>query len=188
MAVFMRSRSLRQLLALTAFTSAAILLPTAAAHATAATCASARASVAAVSPRVVGDAVLCLVNRERTSRGLRALRRSTTLRTAAQRFSADMVAQRFFDHVSPAGSTVATRIRRAGYRRMATAGENIAWGTDELATPAAIVRSWMESPGHRAVILNGGFREGGVGVARGVPAAVGGADGATFVLDVGTRF
>ena len=69
-----------------------------------------------------------------------------------------MVARDYFDHTSPGGETVLDRIKastylppRAGY----ILGENIALGTMQLATPAAIVASWMKSPGHRANILNG---------------------------------
>ncbi|MEA2248613.1 MAG: hypothetical protein QOH46_3142 [Solirubrobacteraceae bacterium] len=166
--------------------AAAALIPAAGAHAAAPRCSSAQASIARVSPRVIGSAVLCLVNVERTTRGLGPLRDAAPLRTAARRFSADMVARRFFDHVSPNGTTVSSRVRLAGYRNMSSVGENIGWGTGALATPAAIVRAWMDSPPHRAVILNGRFREAGVGVTPGSPLDAAGA-GATFVLDVGTR-
>jgi uncharacterized protein YkwD len=185
--------SLRPLLhgiLLATLTVAAILAPAAASHAAsrtaAAGCSGAQASIAQVSPRVIGGSVLCLVNAERTSRGLRPLRTTATLQTAAQRFSSDMVARRFFDHVSPDGTTVMTRARRAGYRNMSTVGENIGWGTGEYSTPAAVVQGWMNSPPHRAVILNGRFREAGVGVTSGSPVDAPG-PGATFVLDVAAR-
>ncbi|MEA2249689.1 MAG: hypothetical protein QOH46_4218 [Solirubrobacteraceae bacterium] len=148
-------------------------------------CAGVQASVAQVSPRVIGGSVLCLVNTERTTRGLPALRQAARLRLAAARYSREMVARQFFDHVSPSGSTLTSRVRRAGYRG-GTLGENIGWGTGALATPVEIVRAWMASPPHRAVILNRRYREGGVGVASGSPLGAPG-PGATFVLDVGTR-
>ncbi|MEA2323222.1 MAG: hypothetical protein QOD81_3072 [Solirubrobacteraceae bacterium] len=165
---------------------ATVIAPAADAQAAAPSCSSARASIARVSARVIGGAVLCLVNAERATRGLAPLRDAAPLRTAARRFSAEMVASRFFAHVSPSGTTVGSRVRRAGYRNMSTVGENIGWGTGALATPAAIVRAWMQSPPHRAVILNGRFREAGVGVTPGSPLDATGS-GATFVLDVGTR-
>jgi uncharacterized protein YkwD len=152
--------------------------------ASAASCPAVQASVAQVSPRVVGGSVLCLVNAERRAHGLTGLRQSRTLRSAATRYSREMVARRFFDHVSPSGSTLSSRARAAGYRG-GTLGENIGWGTGSLATPVEIVRAWMASPPHRAVILNGRYREGGVGVAAGSPLVPG--QGATFVLDVGKR-
>jgi uncharacterized protein YkwD len=154
-------------------------------NAAAAACPAVQASVAQVSPKVVGGSVLCLVNAQRTSRGLPALRPAAKLRLAAARYSREMVDKSFFDHVSPSGSTLSSRVRLAGYGGR-TLGENIGWGTGNLATPAAIVQAWMDSPPHRAVILNGRYREGGVGVAAGVPLRVPG-EGATFVLDVGVR-
>jgi uncharacterized protein YkwD len=48
-------------------------------------------------------------------------------------------------------------------------GENLAWGTAELATPAAIVGAWMRSPGHRSNILRRTFRDIGLGVVQGAP-------------------
>jgi uncharacterized protein YkwD len=102
-----------------------------------------------------------------------------------------MVHRRYFAHVTPDGQTLTARVRRTGYLTGTgdwALGEDMAWGTGERGSPAAIVRSWMESPPHRAVILGRPFREAGVGIARGVPAeGVAGADtGATFVLDAGT--
>jgi uncharacterized protein YkwD len=146
----------------------------------------AQASIADAAPRVVGSAVLCLVNAERGAHGLRALAGSAPLRTAAERYSREMVARSFFDHVSPSGSTLSSRVRVAGYRNGRTLGETIGWGTGTLATPASIVSGWMNSPPHRAVILNGRIREAGVGVAAGAPVPAEGT-GATFVLDVGAR-
>jgi uncharacterized protein YkwD len=178
------SRPLSTLL-LCLLTVTAALASTADSHAASATCSGARSSIAKVSPRAIGGAVLCLVNAERRARGLAPLRDAGPLRTAAQRFSADMVARGYFDHVSPHGSTVSSRVRGAGYRNMSSVGENIGWGSGAMATPAAIVRAWMASPPHRAVILNGHFREAGVGVTAGAPVA--GRTGATFVLDVGSR-
>jgi uncharacterized protein YkwD len=154
-------------------------------NAAAASCPAVQASVAQVSPRVVGGSVLCLVNRERSAHGLRSLREAGPLRLAAARYSRQMVAGSFFDHVSPSGSTLSSRVRLTGYRGRAL-GENIGWGTGSLATPVEIVRAWMASPPHRAVMLNGRYREGGVGVAPGSPLGAPG-PAATFVLDVGTR-
>jgi uncharacterized protein YkwD len=151
----------------------------------AASCASASASAASVPAPTAGAAVRCLVNAERTSRGLPALAPSDRLSAAAGAHSADMVARRFFDHVSPGGATLTDRVRRAGYPGR-TLGEDIGWGTYELGSPAAIVRAWMHSPPHRAVILSPRFREIGVGIALGTPTEPT-TDGAVYVLDLGRR-
>jgi uncharacterized protein YkwD len=136
----------------------------------------------------VGRAVRCLVNAQRAAHGLTPLRPSGPLRVAAERHGEDMVANRFFAHVSPSAGAVTDRARRAGYIRNGgyALGEDIAWGEGELATPRSIVTAWMNSPGHRAVILDRDFRDVGVGVVTGVPVATE-LSGATFVLDVGSR-
>src|SRR6201999_3073349 len=110
------------------------------------------------------DATLCLLNQERASRGLTALSEASTLQKAADRYASDMVARRFFDHVSPGGGTFMDRIKAEGWLPAGswTAGENIAWGSGELGTPASIVDGWMHSPGHRANILNGAFTQIGI--------------------------
>jgi uncharacterized protein YkwD len=156
----------------------------------AAACAHASAQAGAATDADLRDAVRCLVNGQRAARGLPALRASGRLTTAAQRHSADMVRRRYFAHVTPEGWTLTDRVRWTGYLAGTgdwSLGEDIAWGTGALGTPAAIVRAWMASPPHRAVVLGRSFREAGVGIARGVPLdGVAGADiGATFVLDAG---
>ena len=58
-------------------------------------------------------------------------------------------------------------------------GENLAWGTGALATPASIMQAWMNSPGHRENILDPEYREIGIGVVAGNPSTATGA-GATY--------
>jgi len=136
-------------------------------------------------------ATLCLLNVQRRAHGLRALRENAKLRGAAARYSRLMVRQGFFDHVSPSGSTLQSRVTATHYldgARSWSIGENIAYGTGPYATPRSIVRSWMHSPGHRANILNGTFRDIGIGIATGAP--VQGrrdADGGTYTTDFGYR-
>jgi uncharacterized protein YkwD len=137
----------------------------------------------------VRDAVLCLHNRERSAHGLPLLKENAKLRRAAQGHSADMVASRYFAHDSLSGADIADRILGEGYARGQgwAIGENIAWGTGSLATAAEIQQAWMESPGHRANILQRQFREIGIGVAIGAPVAAGGLAGATYTADFGVR-
>jgi len=128
----------------------------------------------------------CLVNAERTSRGLRPLRRDANLAQAARRHSADMVRRGFFAHVSPSGETLKDRVREAGYGDPGQgwrAGENLGWGTQERASPNALVDAWLESPAHRRIMLSSDYRELGVGVASGAPNKD--APGATYTLNVG---
>ncbi|MGC5341939.1 sigma-70 family RNA polymerase sigma factor [Streptomyces sp. DT24] len=101
-----------------------------------------------------------LVNAERAKSGCGPVRGNALLDTAAQRHSADMVARNYFSHTSPDGTDPGDRITAAGYR-WSTYGENIAKGQR---TPADVMSAWMNSPGHRANILNCSFKEIGVGV------------------------
>jgi uncharacterized protein YkwD len=146
-------------------------------------CADEGAHPGAVSAREYARAVECLVNEQRAAAGLPALAHDRRLARAARRYSSTMVRERFFDHVSPEGSTLGQRAHAAGYSG-ATLGETIGWGQGDLATPSAIVAAWMASPPHHAVLLGGGFRRIGLGVAAGSPEGV--ASSATVTADLGS--
>jgi len=135
-----------------------------------------------VSSRTYTRAVECLVNQQRAGARLGALAHDRRLARAARRFSSSMVRERFFDHVSPEGSTLGVRARAAGYPR-GTLGETLGWGTGDLGTPAAIVRAWMQSPPHHAILMSGAFRRIGLGVAMGSPE--GAPQAATVTADFG---
>lgn len=137
----------------------------------------------------VETATLCLLNAERMSRGLTALRTNGRLRNAALAHSRDMVANHYFAHDDQSGGGPEDRIAHAGYLPRYgpwVIGENIAWGTDYLATPREIVRAWMNSPPHRHNILYSDFREIGIGIAVGVPDPSLG-DGATYSTEFGAK-
>ncbi|GGU97744.1 hypothetical protein GCM10010182_12590 [Actinomadura cremea] len=104
--------------------------------------------------------VVALVNGERAKQGCGPVRSNAALARAAQGHSADMAARGYFDHTSPDGKSPGDRITAAGYRWSAY-GENIAKGQSG---PESVMSSWMNSPGHRANILNCTFDEIGVGV------------------------
>ncbi|WP_224243377.1 CAP domain-containing protein [Hyalangium gracile] len=112
--------------------------------------------------------VLTLVNQKRAAGAtcggvskppVPALTLDTKLRCAARKHSKDMGDNNFFSHVGSDGSTFSQRITSAGYR-WRSAGENIGAG---YATPAAVVNGWMASTGHCNNIMNGGFKQLGVG-------------------------
>ncbi|WNV88614.1 CAP domain-containing protein [Umezawaea sp. Da 62-37] len=106
--------------------------------------------------------VLDLTNQERSAAGCSPLVADKRLATSARGHSQDMANQNYFDHVSKDGRTFVDRIKAAGYP--SPGAENIAAGQQ---TPADVMKSWMESPGHRANILNCGLKALGVGVAKG---------------------
>ena len=137
------------------------------------------------------DATLCLLNIERTSRGLKKLRNNARLRDAAQSYSRNMVVNDFFDHVSPGGSTMVSRIKATRYLNGANGwmlGENIAWGGSTRSTPRETVDAWMHSAGHKHNILTGEFDEIGIGIAIGAPARLpAGMASATYTTDFGSR-
>ncbi|MCW3011323.1 MAG: hypothetical protein JWO90_1727 [Solirubrobacterales bacterium] len=140
----------------------------------------------------VRTATHCLINQQRTKRGLKKLKSVTTLQRVATAYAKRMAREDFFEHTSPDGGTFLSRIKRTSYLRGGlsrwSVGENIAWATGELATPERIVRAWMASPGHKRNILNSRFTELGLGVAVGAPeAGADAADAATYVNEFGER-
>ena len=138
---------------------------------------------------VVRVATLCLINRERAAHGESPLVLNQDLQDAAQAHSESMAAGEYFEHTSPSGDTVLDRLRQAGYISGEMAyevGENIAYGSLQDATPTAIVAAWMASPGHRENILNGDFRDTGMGIAPELPSVLGnGQRGAMYTQDFG---
>ena len=148
-------------------------------------CRDANANPNTTSLKRIDRATLCLLNQQRRAHGLRPLRQNHDLSLASLRHARNMAVHDYFAHGDFVG-----RIRAAHYLKRTHGwmlGENIAWGSWEYATPASIVDGWMHSPPHRANILNGRFREIGIGVTRGAPA--GGVDrAATYATDFGTRY
>jgi hypothetical protein len=102
-----------------------------------------------------------LINAERTKKGLPPLAIDIRLQEAAVSHSEDMANNDFFSHTGSDGSSLIDRLERAGYP-WHRAGENIAAG---LSNPASAVAGWMDSPGHRANILNPSYEQLGVGYA-----------------------
>lgn len=108
--------------------------------------------------------VLALVNAERARYCLAPLTYSDHLSSIAVRHSQDMVDRNYFAHIAPPpapnGASPADRVTNGGYAWVLV-GENLATG---FFTPDAVVAAWMNSPGHRANILNPGYVE--MGLAR----------------------
>jgi uncharacterized protein YkwD len=134
----------------------------------------------------VGQATLCLLNDERAAAGLRPLTYSAALTTPSAAYSTRMVAENFFAHVSPDGTTLESRLTAARYidpNGDWFVGENLAWGQGDLATARNIAIAWMNSPGHRHNILEPEFTEVGIGIVPGTPGDP--AWGATYTTDFG---
>jgi uncharacterized protein YkwD len=143
-----------------------------------------------VSHRTIARATLCLLNHQRHLYHLKGLRLSKRLGRAARGHSVEMARVHYFSHNSHSGASFLDRIKRQGYLRGArrwSVGENIAWGTGNLATPRSIVRAWMHSPGHRANILAPAFRQIGIGISFGAPVEIAARTKATYTTDFGMR-
>jgi uncharacterized protein YkwD len=137
---------------------------------------------------LVRAAVLCLHNQIRAAKGLPLLKENAKLDRAALGHSNDMVAAGYFDHTTPGGTTFVDRILASHYVKASdgwTLGENLAWGTGDLSTPAGVMNSWLNSPDHKANILKRAYREVGVGIRLGVPSDD--TVGATYTLDFGVK-
>ena len=154
-------------------------------------CANATLQPTASNIALIRAATSCLINQERAKAGLGALNDNAQLQSAADGHSSDMVLNNYFAHTSPSGSTFDQRIFSSGYvsdQAAYTIGENIAFATGDLATPASVVNMWMNSPEHKANILTADFRDSGMGVVYGAPPSMsGGQPGATYTQDFGAR-
>jgi uncharacterized protein YkwD len=112
--------------------------------------------------RVIEDRVVSIVNDERRKRGLEPLRPDDRLRRSARAHSDDMAARGYFAHIGPDGRSPGHWMREFGYP--APAGENIARGQPD---PPRVMMTWMNSPPHRANIVDPAVRAIGVGVRQG---------------------
>ena len=102
--------------------------------------------------------VVTLVNKERASAGLSALKSDTLLTKVALDKAKDMYANNYFDHTSPTYGSPFDMMRAYGVT-YSYAGENIAKGQR---TPQEVMTAWMNSAGHRANILSVNFKKIGV--------------------------
>jgi uncharacterized protein YkwD len=148
-------------------------------HAMSTACTGASTAVANSTAEASRAAVVCLINRQRTSRGLPALSADSRLDRSAQNWTNEMVSHHEFTH----GVNFAERISTAGFR-WSQAGENIASG---FPTPASVVAGWMGSTGHCENILSPAFREVGTGVSRGATVVSPGTWTQDFGLLMGQR-
>jgi uncharacterized protein YkwD len=103
--------------------------------------------------------VLTLVNVERAKIGCSPLVMDQPLAKLAEDFTKDMAQRNFFDHTDPDGDDPWERAKLAGITDLG--GENIARGQADV---QAVMAAWMNSPGHRANILNCDYTTLGVGI------------------------
>lgn len=106
--------------------------------------------------------VITLVNQQRASNGLPALKGNWELCRVARYKSQDMINKKYFAHQSPTYGSPFDMMEAFGIK-FSAAGENIAYGQK---TPQQVMNSWMNSPGHRNNILSRSYNQIGVGVAK----------------------
>ena len=109
-----------------------------------------------------GD-LLSFTNSNRAGSGLAGLTLNTQLNAAAQSKANHMIANDYWSHVAPDGTTPWFFFEQAGYS-YSRAGENLAYG---FSTSSGVVQGWMNSPSHAANILDTDFTEVGFGIANG---------------------
>ena len=114
------------------------------------------ASRAALGRGIVGE-----INALRAQHGLPRLVVSKSLATAARKHSLEMARTGFFAHESPSRGSFGERVKRdystAGYRSW-RAGENLLWASPDIDARKA-VEMWLDSPGHRKILLTPAWRE-----------------------------
>ena len=106
--------------------------------------------------------VFDLINKQRIANGLSALKENSEVQRVARIKAQDMVNNNYFSHTSPTYGSPFDMLKsfKISYN---TAGENIAGNSSN----SSAVTAWMNSPGHRANILNSSFNQTGIGVVTG---------------------
>lgn len=108
--------------------------------------------------------IIDATNAQRVKAGLPPLKTNSKLAISAKLKVEDMIANQYFDHTSPSGKTVADLGTEAGYQYVVM-GENLALG--DFSSADDLLQAWMNSPGHRANILNTSYEDLGVYAAQG---------------------
>jgi hypothetical protein len=117
----------------------------------------------AFSSAITVQNIITLTNESRQQFGVPALNENQILDKAAQAKADDMLAKGYFAHNSPDGRTPWDFITAAGYSYL-MAGENLAVNFTEAED---VETAWMNSPDHKANILNKNFQDIGIGVSQG---------------------
>jgi uncharacterized protein YkwD len=108
-----------------------------------------------------GGAVLSQINATRAANGCGPVAANAQLSASAARQANDMLENRVQGHTGSDGSSVAQRVKDAGYASYVKLGEIVFWRTGPGGTPAPAVTWWMNSPRHRAIIADCEFTDAG---------------------------
>jgi uncharacterized protein YkwD len=144
------------------------------------TCASADAAAGSLTSSQLAAALLCVLNQERGSRGLAALKADAQLGKAAQGYATSVAPPRKLTDRGRDGSTPQSRATAAGYPRTALVGEILGRSKGTSATATARVRDWLAIGATRKLVLGKRWQEAGIGTTT--------ADATTiFVVNLGAR-
>ena len=124
----------------------------------------ARPGILGYSSEITADKVWTLTNQERQSQNLPALQYNSVLSESATAKAKNMFQQNYWAHTSPKGLSPWDFFRQAGYQ-YSVAGENLA---KDFYDTESLIKAWMNSPTHRANIINDKYQEIGIGVVNGV--------------------
>jgi hypothetical protein len=105
--------------------------------------------------------LLQATNIQRSAQNEAELQLNSQLSAAAQAKANDMVQRNYWSHVTPDGNEPWWFVNKAGYQYQSV-GENLAYG---FTTSDTTIAGWMNSPGHRANILNSQYQDVGFGIA-----------------------
>ncbi len=115
-------------------------------------------------PVLTKPGIIALTNKAREEQQLKALHEDALLDDAAEERVRDMFQKQYWAHTSPSGEEASDSVSRTGYRYR-TIGENIAMGN--FTNDEKLVKGWLQSPGHRANIMNRNHEDIGTAVQRG---------------------
>ena len=128
-------------------------------------------------------AVVRAINRQRSRHGVAKVRSSARLARAADYHSWEMLDADYFAHESRDGGPFDRRVRRFADHR--AVGETLAMlGGCGRRTARKVVRMWMNSPGHRAILLSSSYRRVGIGKRTG---SLGGSRACVVTADFGSK-
>jgi uncharacterized protein YkwD len=131
--------------------------------------------------------LLRAINKVRSAHGLKPMAASQRLRVAALNHSHDMLWRGYFAHTSPTGSTLTYRVMHSGFVTYGQwwAGETLAWGSGGYGAPDNVVKAWMHSPEHRAILLSPRYHL--VGIGRSYGTFLGHTGASVWTVDWGHR-
>lgn len=119
------------------------------------------------------------VNNERSQRNIGTLRTDPRLTAAAAYKAQDIINRHYFSHTDPEGHYIWDKIIAEGYTPYSILGENLAINFSDT---EGLMAAWMNSPTHRANILNTAYKDQGVGV------ALGNADAGQYSIAIANTF